>query len=79
MTEFAKRFAKSRLWYNFRTGEHDVHYDTPEDFADYVPQGPGRAMYEIYVDEYGMEPIQACLKVLNAAIGDGAEEEAHGH
>jgi hypothetical protein len=55
-------------WHNYRTGQ-DEYIETPSDFSDYVPQIGGRGMYQIHVNHYGMTPIDACVKVLEAAVG----------
>ncbi len=55
-------------WHNFVTGEKEF-IETPTDFSDYVPQVGGLGLYKIYVEHEKMEPIEACLKVLETACG----------
>lgn len=63
------QYKELNVWFNYRTRQYDYR-DTPTDFSDYVPQIGGVGLYKIYVDCYGMTPIEAAIKVLSAAVGD---------
>ena len=57
-------------WHNFRTGETDYREEgSIEDYGDYVPQGAGRSLYDLYVLHEKMNPLEAALRVLSAIAG----------
>ena len=55
-------------YYNVRTGQYDLLASSPEDWADYVPQGIGRNLYLLLV-QMGKTPEDAALLVLSKAAG----------
>lgn len=61
-------------WYNFGTGEYDYLYESPENFADYIPDIPAaQSMYALLV-KMGNSPIESALRVLTACVGEPAKE-----
>ena len=64
---------KESYWYNYRTDEYEC-IETPSDFTDYIPQSPSaQALYRLYIDAIGDNPLEAARKVLEASIERSAK------
>ena len=58
------------FWFNFRTKEYEGLAETPQDFADYIPQEQAaQNLYKLYIEHFGLSPIDAAKKVLEAVCG----------
>ena len=51
-------------WYNFDTDRYE--FVAPTDFTPYIPRGPARNLYSLYVNDLNESPIDAVIKVLEA-------------
>jgi hypothetical protein len=57
-------------WFNYVTEKYEYR-TTPEDFANYLPQDrSAQALYGLYMQAYGLTPIQSAKRVLMACIGE---------
>lgn len=64
-------------WFNYKTGEHE-NIPTPSDFANYIPQEPAaQSLYSLYIQHMGLSPLEACAKVLEACVGERANNSLH--
>ena len=56
-------------WHNFKAGKDEL-IDTSVDFKDYILQEPAaQNLYKLYVEQMGLAPIEAAIKVLEAMTG----------
>ena len=53
-------------WFNFDTEDFD--FVAPTDFIPYLPRGPARDLYSIYVEDLNESPLDAAIKVLEACV-----------
>ena len=55
-------------WYNFDTDHYDFIAPIDLDYAPYLPKGPARNLYHLYIDHQGLSPLDAGIKVLETCI-----------